>query len=127
MVVEQPVQGFCATGQFKKVPLECLRERIEQAPHIAWLEILVTRFSPFVEHRGDEAVAADPDIVSADHEIVGGAVVEIGELVVGDAGVLVVPALPQFPDRPMHQTGQITDDEPRVFSGEFHLPAERVG
>lgn len=124
MVVEQPVEGLGAAGQFQQAALQGFSEGVEQGPDVARLEVLVTRFPPFVEHRGDETVAAHPDIVGADHEIVGGAVIEIGELVVGDAGVLVMPALHQFADCSLDQTGQITNDISSMLASQFHLARE---
>jgi hypothetical protein len=122
--VEQAVEGFRAAGQFGEVAFERFGERIEEAPHIAGGELLIAWLTPFVEDQRDVPVGAHADIESTHHEVVGGAVVEIGELVAGDATVLMVPALHQFAHGTLHELWQVTQDEPGVFAGEFYLSTE---
>jgi hypothetical protein len=119
--VEQAVEGFRAAGEFGEVAFERFGERIEEAPHIAGGELLIPGLTPFMEDQRDVPVGAHADIECTHHEIVGGAIIEIGELVAGDAAVLMVPALHQFTYGTLHELWQITQDEPGVFAGEFHL------
>lgn len=124
MVIEQPVKGFGAAGQFMEVALERFGERIEKAPDIPGLEVLMTWHTPFMQHQRDVTIGTNADIQGTDHEIVGCAIIQIGELVAGDAAVLMVPALHQFADCPLHELWQVTQDESGVFAGEFHFAAE---
>ena len=121
MVVEQAVESFRAAGEFGEVALQRFGERIEEAPDVPGLEVLMTWHTPFMQHQRDVAIWADTDIQGTNHEIVGRAVVEIGEFVVGDATVLMVPALHQSSHSTLNEAGQITQDEPRVLAGEFDL------
>ena len=124
VVVEQAVEGFRAAGEFDQVALQRFSERIEQAPDVAGFELCMAWLTPFMKDQWDMPVGADTDIESTNHEIVGRAVVEIGEFVVGDAAVLMVPAVHEPANRALNQTGQVTQDEPRVLAGEFDLTAE---
>ena len=124
VVVEQAVESFRAAGEFGEVALQRFSERIEEAPDVPGLERLMTWHTPFMQHQRDLPIGADPDIQSTDHEVVGCAVVEIGEFVVGDAAVLMMPAVHEPANRALNQTGQVTQDEPGVLAGEFDLTAE---
>ena len=68
MSVEQPVEGFGAFGEFCEIAvLQRLCERIEQAPDIAMLKGIMTRLTPFIEHRRDQTVGTHADIGRTDH------------------------------------------------------------
>ncbi len=121
VVVEQAVERFRAAGEFGEIAFQRFGERIEQAPDVPGLEVFMTWHTPFMQHQRDVPVGTDSDIQSTNHEIVGCAVVEVGEFVAGDAAVLMVPALHQTAHSALNEAGQITHDEPRVFAGEFDL------
>ena len=125
VVVEKAVEGFRAAGEFVEIALQCFGERIEEAPDVPGLEVLMTWHTPFMQHQREVAIWADTDIQGTNHEIVGRAVVEVGEFVVGDATILMVPALHQPAHGALDEAGQITQDEPGVLAGEFDLPVKR--
>src|SRR3954471_14628931 len=104
MIVEQPMEGFGAARQFEKVALQRLRERIEQTPDVARLELFVTGFSPLVKHCGNLTIATHADIEGTDHQVMGGAVIKVGKLVVANAVILMMPAIHEFSDRALHET-----------------------
>ncbi len=105
MVVEQAVEGFRAAGEFGEVAFQRFGERIEEAPDVPGLESLMAWHTPFMQHQRDVPVGADTDIQGTDHKIVGRAVVEVGELVAGDATVLMVPALHQPAHGALNEAG----------------------
>ena len=119
------MKGFCAAGQFDQVPLERLGEGVEEAPDVARLELFVTGFPPFPQDFRDRAVGYDADIAGPDHKVVRVAVVDVGQLVVGKPGVLVIPAVHQPADGGLDEAGQIPSDETGVFSGQFDLTRKR--
>lgn len=106
--VEQAVEGFRSAGEFDEVAFERFGERIEQAPHVACGELLIAWLTPFVEDQRDVPIGAYADIQRTHHEVVGGAIIEVGELVAGDAAVLVVPAIHQFAHGTLHELWQVT-------------------
>lgn len=69
------------------------------------------RFSPLAQDPGDQLIRADPDIAGPDDEVVRSAVVEIGELVGGQSGILMVPAVHELADGRLNDPGKIADDE----------------
>ncbi len=81
---------------------------------------------PFVEHAAGirKLFGTDADIGSADDEIVGSAILNIGELVDREPGILVMPAVHEFADGGLHESRQIPDDVGRVFAGQLHVTAE---
>jgi len=113
MAVEQAVEGFGAAGEFDEVPFQRLCEGVEKAPDVARLECIVPWLAPFVEDFWNGAVGHDADVTRSDHEIVGGAVVDVCQFVGGEPGVLVVPAIHEFTHGGLDQTGQIAGDELR--------------
>ncbi len=125
MVVKEAVEGFRAAGEFGEIAFQRFGERIEEAPDVPWLELLMTWHTPFMQNQRDMAIGADPDIQGTNHEIVGRAVIEVGEFVVGDATVLMVPALHQPAHGTLNEARKITQDEPGVLAGEFDLPVKR--
>ncbi len=121
VVVEQAVESFRAAGEFGEVAFQRFGERIEEAPDVPWLERLMTWHTPFMQHQRDLPIGADTDIQGTNHEIVGCAVVEVGEFVARDSAVLMVPALHQPAHGALNEARQITQDEPGVLAGEFDL------
>ena len=121
VVVEQAVESFRAAGEFGEVAFQRLGERIEEAPDVPGLELIIARHTPFMQHQRDLPIGADADIQGTNHEIVGCTVVEVGEFVAGDAAVVMVPALHQPAHGALNEAGQITHDEPGVLTDEFDL------
>ncbi len=85
----------------------------------------MTRLTPFIEHRWDQAVGTDAEISCADDEVVGIGVGDLGFFVGGDAFVLIVPFREQETDGTTDELGEVADNEPGVFAGEFDLATER--
>lgn len=54
----------------------------------------------------------------------GGAVVEVSQLVAGESGILVMPPVHEFAYGGLDQTWKVASDEPGVFSRQLHLAAE---
>jgi hypothetical protein len=84
----------------------------------------MTRLSPFMKHWRDQTVGAHADIGGADDEVVGFNVGDLGFFVGGDAFVLIVPFCEEEADGATDQLGEVADDEPGVFAGEFDLTTE---
>ena len=79
----------------------------------------MTWLTPFMQHQRNVPVGANADIKSTDHEIVRRAVVEVSELIAGDAVVLMVPALHKPANRALYEAGKVAEDEPGVLAGKF--------
>ena len=78
MRVQEAVQSLRAFGKLGEVALlERLRERIEQTPDVSCLERFMVRFTPFVEHCGNAAVAAHPDVHRANDEVMDGFIADL--------------------------------------------------
>ncbi len=92
MSVQQPMERFGAFGEFGEIAvLERFGERVEQAPHVAFLEGVMPWLSPFMKHFGDQTVGAHVHIGRTNDEVVGIGVGDLGFFVGGDAFVLIVP------------------------------------
>ena len=123
--VEQAVQGLGPLGQLRQVAfLQCLGEGVEERPDVAFLEDLVLRFPPLLEHGGHQAVAAHAHIGCPDDEVMRVLVPEFRFLVGLDASILVMPFGHQLADGTLGEHGQIAVNEPGVLPGEFRLAAE---
>lgn len=121
MGIEQAVKRLGAPGQFNEVTLQRFGKGVEQRPGIASRKGIVSRFAPLVEHAREQFVRADTDIHCPDDKVVRGTVVDFVEPVRGETGVLMVPAVHQFPDRALYELRQVTVDVSRVFAGQLHL------
>lgn len=84
----------------------------------------MTGLSPFMKHFGDQTVGAHVHIGGTDDEVVGIGVGDLGFFVGGDAFVLIVPFREQETDGATDELGEVTNDEPCVFAGEFDLTTE---
>ena len=116
------MQGFRALGQFGEVAvLQGFRKRVEQAPDVAPLKGIMTGLAPFMKHFGDQAVGAHADIGRPDDQVVGFRVGDLRLFVGRDAFVLIVPFGEQEANGATDELGQVADDEPSVFAGEFDL------
>lgn len=104
--------------------LESLRERVEQAPDIAFLKRLMLGFTPFMEYGPDETMAAYPDIRCSNDEVMGTGVGDVLLLVPAEANGLIVPLLQHPAHALLNKVRQITNDEPGVLSRQLHLAAE---
>lgn len=123
--VQKTVEGFGALGQFGEVSVfEGLGERVEQAPDVTTLKDIMTGLTPFMEDFRDQTVGAHADIGCTDDEVVGFGVGDLGLFVGGDAFVLIVPFGEQETDGVADELGEVADDEPGVFAGEFDLTTE---
>ena len=57
VTIEQPVQCFRVFGQLSQAPIfESCCECIEQRPDVALLEFLMLRFTPLVQHIGNQTI-----------------------------------------------------------------------
>jgi hypothetical protein len=72
----------------------------------------------------DQTVGAHADIGRPDDEVVSIGVSDLGFFVGGDAFVLIVPFCEQETDGATDELGEVADDEPGVFAGEFDLTTE---
>ena len=125
MRVQKAVEGFGAFGQFGEVSVfQGLGERVEQAPDVTTFKGIMTGLSPFMKHFRDQTVGAHADIGRPDDEVVGFGVGDLGFFVGGDAFVLIVPFGEQETDGAADELGEVADDEPGVFAGEFDLTTE---
>ena len=125
MSVQKAMEGFGAFGQFGEVSVfQGLGERVEQAPDVTTLKGIMTGLSPFMKHFRDQTVGAHADIGRPDDEVVGFGVGDLGFFVGGDAFVLIVPFCEQETDGAADELGEVADDEPGVFAGEFDLTTE---
>ena len=123
MSVQKAMKGLCALGQLSQVPvLQRLREGVKQAPHVPPLKRIMTGLAPFIEHRRDQSVRAHSDICGPDDQIMGFDVSDLGLLVFGDPGILIVPFCEEEANGAFDELRQITDDEPGVLAGELYLP-----
>ncbi len=84
----------------------------------------MTGLSPFMKDFRDQTVGAHVHIGRTDDEVVGIGVGDLGFFVGGDAFVLIVPFREQETDRATDELGDVADDEPGVFAGEFDLTTE---
>ena len=84
----------------------------------------MARFTPFMEHRSDEPIAAHPDITGADDQVMGFSLVDPEALVGRDAIILVVPFGEQQADGAFRELRQVAIDEPRVLASELDLTTE---
>ncbi len=124
MGIEQAVEGFCPPGQFDEVAFQRLGEGVKQRPGVARCERLVARVAPFVENARDELVRAHADIHGAHHEVVRGAVFDLGEFVDREAGVLMMPAIHEFADGALDEARQVAGDVRGVLAGQLYLTGE---
>ena len=125
MSVQKAMEGFGAFGQFGEVSVfQGLGERVEQAPDVTTFKGIMTGLSPFMKHFRDQTVGAHADIGRPDDEVVGFGVGDLGFFVGGDAFVLIVPFCEQETDGATDELGEVADDEPGVFAGEFDLTTE---
>ena len=118
------MQGLGPARQFDEVSLQSLGEGIEETPDVARLEIGVSRFAPVLEDLRNMPVGTDANVTSPDDEVMGGAVVNVVELVACQTGILMMPSLHELADSGLDQPGQIPGDKPRMFPGEFDLSTE---
>ena len=122
MRIQKAVKGLCTLGQLCQVPvLQRLREGVKQAPHVPPLKRIMTGLAPFIEHRRDQSVRAHSDVCGPDNQIMSFDVSDLGFLVLGDPGVLIMPFREEEADGTFNQLRQIPDNEPGVLSGEFDL------
>ena len=114
-------------GNSIRLPFSASVEALNRRPDIARLKCLMPGFPPFMQDTRDQFVRADPDIARPDDEIMCGAVIQIGQLVGGDPGVLMMPAIHELAHGGLDELRQIPGDEPGVFPGKFDLAAEGKG
>ena len=116
------MQRLGAFRQLREIAfLQRLSERVEQAPHVPPLEDIMSGLAPLMQHGRDETVAAHADIRSADYEVMGFDVGDLGLFVGSDAFVLIMPFREQESDGTADKLRQIAHDEPCVFAREFDL------
>lgn len=78
MRVEQAMQCLGAFRQFGKIAiLQRHGERVEQAPHVASSKGIMAWLAPFIQHRGNQPVAAHADIRGPDDQIMR---IDVGDL-----------------------------------------------
>lgn len=125
MDIQQSMEGFCPLRELCETAVfESFREGVEQAPDTPIFKDRVSWFPPFLQDRGDETVAADPNISGPNDQVVSSGVFDVGFLVGSDAFVLVMPFRHELTDGSLSDPGEVSDDEPGVLSGEFDLPRE---
>jgi len=69
MVVEQAVESFRAAREFGEIAFQRFGERIEEAPDVPWLELLMTWHTPFMQNQRDMAIGADTQLSNVSHGI----------------------------------------------------------
>lgn len=111
-----PFRELCETAVF-----ESFREGVEEAPDTPLFKHRVSRFPPFLQHGGNEPVAAHSDVSGPDDQVVSGGVFNVGFLVGSNAFVLVMPFGHELTDGPFSDARKVSDDEPGVLSCEFDL------
>jgi len=122
MGVHQSVQCLRPFRQGSQIAvLKRLREGIEQTPDIPLMKLLMAGFSPFSQHYGYQPIGACADIRGSNDQIMRFPVIEIGIPVSVDPRILIVPFIKQLTDCPADNHGQITANEPGVFSDKFNL------
>lgn len=123
--VQKPVEGLCPLREFSQASLlQTLREGVEEAPDVSPFECVMSGLTPLMKHVGDQTVGAYADVHGADDQVVGLDVIDFSLFVGGDAGVHRVPFRQEQSNRPGHQLGQVTIDEPGVFPRELYIPIE---
>ena len=83
------MEDFRSFGQFRKVPFQDFRKRIEQTPRRAILELRMGRFPPFLDDRWDHPIGGSTNIHGPDNQIVGRFIPQPVVLVSVDALALV--------------------------------------
>jgi len=124
MDIEQRVKPLGPLGELDEIAFQAFGHGVEEAPHGPWREGFMSGLAPFIEHTGDILVRANADIRGADDQIMNRAIIQIGQLVGADAGILMMPALDQLTNSPLDELGQIPVNKPSMFPGNLHLAAE---
>ena len=122
MAIQQRMEGFRSLRQLcQRTLLERLCEPVKQRPDIPPFEFLMLGFTPFMEHRRDETIAAHPNVCGTDDDVMSLGIVDGTMLVGGEPGALVMPLVHQPADPLLNKARKIPHDEAGMFAGQFDL------